>query len=473
MTTNVPVPTFGPTGFVAPDETDILAGFQADFQAAFNGALNFTNQETPQGQLTASLSALTGACFDLFVALANSVDPAFAQGRMQDAIARIYFLTRIPAQPTILQIVCVGLAGTVIPANTLISDPAGNLYQSTVSFTIPLGGSGVNAFSAQIPGPISVPAAVSIYQAIPGWDSITVQSGVVGRNTESQSAFETRREQSVAQNSLGSLSSVLGAVLSVAGVSDAFATENVNSTPLTIGGFTLAANSLYVAAVGGADADVARAIWSKKAPGCAYNGNTTVAVQDTNSGYNPPLPSYNVTFERPASLAIVFLVTIVSSTQVPADAQSRIGNAIVGAGAGADGGPRARVGATLLASRFNAPIAALGAWAQVISIKVGSGNLAAAVFTASFSGTVMTVTVLTSGVIAVGQTIVGQGVPVGTVITSLGSGAGGTGTYNLSNSFTLGSAAGFEGIVANQDSLFVGIAQTPLIAAANVKVVLV
>ena len=40
-------------------------------------------------------------------------------------------------------------------------------------------------------------------------------------------------------------------------------------------------HSVYVAAVGGADAGVAAAIWRKKDVGCDYNGNTSVTVTDS------------------------------------------------------------------------------------------------------------------------------------------------------------------------------------------------
>lgn len=57
-----------------------------------------------------------------------------------------------------------------------------------------------------------------------------------------------------------------------------------------------------------------------------------------------------------------------------------------------------------------------------------------AVGTASFATNVMTVTGVTSGVFRVGQLIQSAGVAAGTYITSLGTGTGGTGTYNLSTS---------------------------------------
>jgi hypothetical protein len=64
---------------------------------------------------------------------------------------------------------------------------------------------------------------------------------------------------------------------------------------------------------------------------------------------------------------------------------------------------------------------------------------AAAIFTASISGTTMTVTELFSGTIAVGQQVFGVGVDQETVITALGTGTGGVGTYTVSNSQTAAS----------------------------------
>src|SRR6185312_16499588 len=104
----------------------------------------------------------------------------------------------------------------------------------------------------------------------------------------------------------------------------------------------------------------AKAMWTKKSPGCGYNGNTTVTVTDDNPVYSPPQPTYEVKFERPEAVTVVFSVTLANTLSVPADALAQIQAAIVIAFAGADGGPRARIGSTLFASRFYAPVANLG-----------------------------------------------------------------------------------------------------------------
>lgn len=71
----------------------------------------------------------------------------------------------------------------------------------------------------------------------------------------------------------------------------------------------------------------------------------------------------------------------------------------------------------------------------------GSNFTRGASFTASISGTVMTVSAVASGVIMPGMAISGTGVTAGTKIVSKGvtSGTGGTGTYNVSVSQTVAS----------------------------------
>ena len=468
MATNVPSPAWNPaTGFIAPTEAAILTGVAEDINAAFGGDLN-PAPSTPQGQLAASLTAIVGNVDDTFVFYTTQTDPAFAVGRMQDAIGRIYFIERLPSNPTTLQVACVGLNGTVIATNSLIQDNAGNQYTCTAGGTIPNTGSITLPFANLIPGPTAIPGTnqVSIFQAISGWDSVSVVSGVLGNNVESRAQFEARRQLSVAQNSVGSLPSVQGAVLNVAGVTDAYATENPNGSPAVIGGVTLAANSLYVAAVGGTDAAVARAIWTKKAPGCAYNGNTTVTVQDTSAGYSPPYPSYAVTFERPPTLAVLFAVNIVSSPAVPANAVALIQAAIINAFAGGDGGPRARIGSTILASRFVAPVVALGTWAQVRTLFVGSNNTAGAVFTGSIASATLTVSSVSSGTIAIGQTISDAtgNIIAGTTITG-GSGL----SWTVSNSQTVASET-MTAAVAASNSVVVNINQEPTVVAADIAV---
>lgn len=465
--TTVPKITFGEKGLILPDEqTQILPAVQVDIDGAMGGGLN-PSLETPQGQLASSEAAIVGNVNDTFLEMVNLFDPAYSYGRYQDALGRIYFIERIGAEATVVQTTCSGATGLVIPAGSAAVAADGNIYVSTSDGTIGLDGTASIPFACSTLGPITCPAGSlnQIYRSISGWDSITNPAdGVLGRDTETRAQFEERRFRSVANNAMGFLPAVLGAVLEVPGVLDAYVTENFTGSPLTSGGVTLAAHSLYVAAVGGDQAAVAKAIWTKKAPGCDMNGNTTVTVYD-DVNYEPPYPSYQVKFETPSSLAFVFAVNIVNSAQVPVDAQAQIAAAIISAFAGADGGSRARIGSSIYASRYYGPVALLGAWAQIISLQIGTQHTAAATFTGTLAGMALTVSGVT-GTVAIGQTVVGPGVLPGTVIQS---GSGTSWVVNLSQ--TLGPETMY-GVVGDQNSVDVQINEVPTIDASNVIVTL-
>jgi uncharacterized phage protein gp47/JayE len=370
---SIPVPTFTSAGLSVPSEKAIKAGVWAMFQDAFGGALN-ESDATPQGQLVTSITAAMGASNDLLLQFTNLVDPALSSGRMQDAIGRIYYMERIGATATAVECTCTGIAGTILPPGSLAQATDGVLYYSTGQATIGEDGNATVQFVAIEAGPLQCPAGAlsKIYRVIPGWDSITNASdGVPGRNEETPAQFETRRRNSVALNATGIVPAIHAAVLDVDGVLDAYVTENSTESSVTIGGVSVARHSIYVAAQGGTDADIAAAIFSRKPPGCGMVGTTTVAVQDR-TGYSTPYPSYNIKFQRPTAKPIYFAVVLADNGQVPADAAVQVQSAIVAAFAGADGGQPAKIGATVYALRFASAVAALGSWAQLISINIGT-----------------------------------------------------------------------------------------------------
>lgn len=362
----IPVPTFTAAGIVLPTEDAIKTALWADFQAAFGGRLN-QSDATPQGQLVASLTAALGASNDLLAQYVNLVDPALSSGRMQDAIARLYFLERIPATPTTVVCTCAGASGTTLPAGTLAQATDGTIYYSTAAATIPGTGSVSVTFAAADSGPITCPAGTltKIYRTVAGWDSITNPAdGTLGRLEETPAEFEARRKASVALNAAGILPAIRAAVLNVKGVTDVYVTENSTSSAVTIGGVSVAARSIYVAAQGGTDADVAAAIWSRKPPGCGMVGSTAVTVFDK-TGYTPPYPSYTVRFQRPSAVPIYFAVTLADNGTVPADAVTQVQNAIIAAF-------DPTIGGTVYALQFAQAIAALGSWVQLRGITIGA-----------------------------------------------------------------------------------------------------
>ena len=152
------------------------------------------------------------------------------------------------------------------------------------------------------------------------------------------------------------------------------------------------------------------------------------------------------------------------------NALTLIQNAIVSAFAGADGGPRAKIGSTVFASRYYAGVIALGSWAQIVDIQLGVSG-AGCGFTASISGFTMTVTAVAYGTLAVGQMLQDTGLLLGgTTITGLGSGTGGPGTYSVSRSQTVTSESMNATNLVNDVTL--NINQAPSVAAPNIQMTL-
>ena len=475
-TTAVPQPQFTDAGYVAPPESEVVTGLQSDWQAAFGGNLNVAvtaNFIPPAGQLITSEAATIGDGNNQVLAVVNGVDPAFSSGRMLDAIARVVpggRFAKNPPKSTVLQINCGGLANVPIPVGALISDQNSNIYSCSVSGTT--GNSGTVEFACTVTGPIPVPATVEIYQAIPNWNTVTVVSGTVGTNVESNAAFRARRAASVAKNSNNTNQAILAALLdnsTTPGVLSAYVFSNDTASPVTVQGVTLPAYTLYIAVVGGVAAQVAQTIFSIKGPGPPYYaGNTTVSVQDNSPGYNPPFPTYSVTFEIPAGLTIWFAVSIKNSSAIPSNATALIQTAILAALAGTDGGTPASIGGTVYASRFYAGIASLGAWAVIVSLYVGSANAPTAVIaTSSISGSALTVGSVTSGSVAIGQAVVGNGVADGTYITA-GSGT----SWTVSVSQTVASTT-MDLVAPTLNDVASNINQMPGATALDVVVTLV
>lgn len=376
-TTSVPSLQFTPAGVVAPTESDIKAGAFADWNAAFGGNLNPADN-TPQGQLIASQTAIIGDKNSDILGVVNGVDPATSSGFMQDAIGRIYFLTRLPALPTVVDVTCTGLAGTVIPSGSLVRDSSGNIYISMSNGTIGIAGTVIIQFSAQQTGPIDCP--VGAIQSVPvkiisGWDSAAnLTAGIIGRDVESRVDFEFRRKQSVALNGRGTIPSIYANVFNIPGVTDVYALDNPAGMVVNKGvtNYPMAAHSIYVAVVGGDTQTIANTIWHFKDVGADYNGNTTATVTDT-SGYNVPYPTYTVKFNRPASTSIKFAVQLANNGTLPADIVTQVKNAIIDAFVNGEGSQRARIGSTIYASQFYAPIIALGSSVSILSLLLGIG----------------------------------------------------------------------------------------------------
>lgn len=372
-------------GPIAPDSADVLQAQTDIWQAAFDNRLN-PDPATPQGQLIASLAAIVQDKHSQILHLANMFNPATASGVWQDALAAIYFLERQPAVSTSVQVVCTGLPGVVIAGQNNSAAPArvrtadGTVLICQTGGVISPDGSVTLPFVAQEAGPIVIEAhsVTAIVEAQPGWDTVDNPApGVTGRSLESRQAFETRRGRSVALNSRSMLSSVYARVGDIPGVIDVLARQNRGDNPITDNGVTLSPHSIYIAALGGAEADIAEAIYNSVSGGCDYNGDTAVIYTDPVTG-----AVETVKFQRPAEYRFAVEVALQKNATTPADVVERTkaniladfyGEPYPNAGDGTAHNTqvtRIPIGGLVYASRFFCPVISAGG-TQLVSVQIG------------------------------------------------------------------------------------------------------
>lgn len=350
------------TGFYIDDVADVREEVAGQWVTAFASAgtaqLN-TEPETPAGQLIDSQTAAIAEKDAELLYLCNQFDPARNSGVFQDAIAKIYFLTRKSAVPSQATVTVTGLPGTVIPVSAQVRSTADDtLWANTAAVTIPAEGTTTATFACQTEGAITAPAGAlsRIVTVVAGWDTATNEdAATVGSSAENRGQFEARRYASVALNSRSTASAVYARIMQLDNVISCYVTQNRGSASVTIDGYTLGGHSIYVAVVGGADEEIAAALYDTVSAGCDYNGNTAIEVTDANTG-----AVETVRFNRPDELDIYIRVTLTSTEGLPLTYADDIRTAIFNNFYGLDseiyldGEPLQRVtmNTTIYASRF-------------------------------------------------------------------------------------------------------------------------
>lgn len=375
--TNVPEITIGETGINVPTTEEVLTGVLADYNTAFGGNLNIESVSTPQYTLSTEQTEAITLQNAAMARTLSMFDPAKAEGRAQDALGRIYFLTRKKGTSTVVSAVCTGAPGYSLPKGSKAKDDNGYTYSSLSEATFSAVGQAIVQFANDTPGAIecSIGSLKHIEIAVYGWDAITnLTAGVTGEDVESRAEFESRRYASVAQNGQSSRSSIYGAVRSLDGVRNVLVEQNDTDQSKTVGetSVSLLPHSIYVAVVGGDDDAIAHAIFNKKPPGCNMNGDVSVTVADDIQGAYSP--EYVIKFARPTFIPILFNVQISKNSLMPETIVQLIQQAIIAEFNAEIDNDKIGIGATIYSSRFFGAVTAANEYVDVIDITIGIGT---------------------------------------------------------------------------------------------------
>lgn len=365
------------SGLRADDAATIRESIRQSWKAAFAGEglpeLN-TDASTPAGQLIDSQAALVHAGETNLLYLANQFNPLTAEGKWQDALGKIYFLTRKVAESTVVECTCTGLYGTTIPAGAVVQNTDGYQLALLDEVMIPSSGLVKAEFAVTETGAVEIGAGTvtKIITTVAGWDTVFNEaSGVPGRDEETRAEFEARRYSSVAANAHGSVAAIHGALGSVAGVLDYTVLENETNEPVSVYGVTVGAHSIAVCVYGGEAEDIAEVIYRKKDAGCGTSGNTRI----THTAHDFRGAVYTYMIYRPAVTDVFITVTLSGSTSDAEAMAGAIKEAVYADFYGRLDNPRAGLGQTIYASRFYPAIISAGVTDLVgAEIKLGEGG---------------------------------------------------------------------------------------------------
>lgn len=378
LKTAVPGVTITETGLLVPDIADVLSGRLTDIDSAMGGG-GSKSLSSPQGQISQSDTEIIATNYDALLCLFNQMNPDYATGRWQDGIGSIYFMERISARGTVVTATCTGAVGTSIPAGSTAMDDAGYTYASISGATIGSTGSADVEFQNLTTGAIAcdVGALNQIFAPISGWDSVNNDaSGVLGIDVESRVAFETRRKQSVARSGRNTDASLLAEVLAADGVLDAYVWSNRDDVAVLKGStsFSVKSHSVYVCAYGGADADVAAAIFNNKNPGANLNGDATYVIEDKDN-YSAPYPQYTMQWQKATPLRVYFKIQIENdAVNLPSDVTDQIRNMVASVFNGSyEGITKARIGSRISGGVYYAPVITISPeYMSILSIAISS-----------------------------------------------------------------------------------------------------
>lgn len=314
-------------GFISKTQNEYFSELQSEL-LAIDPEWNL-DPSTPDGLKAAKDAEIFGNLDEAVQAAYNSKDPASATGVDLDIICSLTGSQRSLGTPSSVTLTLSGVAGTVIPSGSLV-DSGINTTQWAIdsSATIGAGGTVSATATCQTNGATEAnPNTITrIVNTVGGWQSVTNPDvPTLGTDAQSDPSLRIERALSVGRSGNNQTDSMIGELFAVSGVRRVRVYEN-NKSAVDANG--LPANSIAPIIDGGDNADIAKAIFIKKAAGCQlFAAGTAVTVNDVYDQY--PSNTATITFSRPIYVDQVINLTIFNDGTLPANVQDLIKTAVV------------------------------------------------------------------------------------------------------------------------------------------------
>jgi uncharacterized phage protein gp47/JayE len=311
-------------GFVRTSLQERLDSLRTAIKAIFGDSINL-DPDTIDGQTIGifadSISNLDKLAEDIY----HSFNPSSATGTALSRLVQLNGIRRIGGTYSTCDVVCIGQAGTVIPAGSLIQSTATQaIFKTDFELTIGDSGTGTVSCKAVDLGEQQAPAntLTDINTPIYGWQSVNnPTAAVVGRDEETDAELRIRRAKSTATAAQSVLEGIYGSIANLPGVTQVQVYENSLDTRQA--STQLPPHSIQCVVQGGDLADIANAIWLKKTAGVTLTGNTQYIVKDSMGN------EQNIVFSRPVSVPVYMIVNLSKKVGWPSDGVGRIQNALV------------------------------------------------------------------------------------------------------------------------------------------------
>ena len=243
---------------------------------------------SPDGQMVNIYALSKLDILNLCVAIYNSFDPDQAIGLSLDQIAQIAGLARkggtyTKVSVTVTTSTTLNLNGIDTSTPYTISDVNGNQFYLIASASLSSGANNLN-FQAVNIGYLNILANTLTQQitVIPGVISVNNPAVPyqVGVDQETDSNFRLRRQASTAFPAQGPLQALFAGLNSISNITQAVVYENNTGSTNTDG---VLAHNIWVITDGGADADIANAIYKYRSLGIGMKGSVTHNITQIDS----------------------------------------------------------------------------------------------------------------------------------------------------------------------------------------------